>query len=308
MKFDLSRSITIDSNIEKVLEQIKDFKHWGKWSPWSICEPDHKVSYSGTAGETGHSMKWDGKVIGSGEMKIEEVDGHKINYDLQFFKPWKSSSKSQLEVTKDGDKTKVTWSMQSSMPFFLFWMIGTMKSWIEMDYDRGLAMLKEICEKRKINAKTTNEGLVNFEGFSYVGVENSGPMEKMPKKMETDFKKLHKLLESNGKSAKQWITIYTNINMKTKTFTWIAACSAEDLEGLDLGSEFVKESINTQKMLKIHHAGSYRFLGNAWSMGMMTVQGMKMKQNGKPFEYYLNNPMETAEDDLMTDIYFPIKK
>jgi effector-binding domain-containing protein len=308
MKYSIHREIIIDADIKKVFIQIKDFKHWCKWSPWSICEPDHKVRLSGNAGEEGHSMQWNGKIIGSGEINIEKVDAHKIEYDLQFFKPWKSSAKSQLKLEKLTNKTKVTWSMKSSMPFYLFWMIGMMKSWIEMDYDRGLMMLKELSEKGKIKAKTTNEGLSTFGGFSYVGLINESSMADMPKKMGTDFKKILKMLQSNGKTAKHWITIYTNTDMKGKTFKWISACSSEDLQDIDLGADFITGDIKEQKMLKIHHAGSYRFLGNAWAMGMMYLRGKKLKQNAKPFEYYINSPMETGEDDLKTNIYFPVKQ
>ncbi len=308
MKFDLNRSIIIDADIEKVFTHIKDFKHWSKWSPWSICEPDHKDTVSGKAGEVGHKMKWNGKIIGSGEQSIEKIEDYIIDYDLQFFKPHASKAKTRFILEKSGKKTKVTWTMDSSLPFFLFWMIGMMKSWIEMDYDRGLRMLKEICEKGKINAKTSNEGIIPFKGFSYIGIKSAATIENMPKKMQSDFNKLYNMLESKGKTAKHWISIYTKSDMKNKSFEWIAACSSEELAGIDVGEEFITGTIESQKMLKIHHSGSYTFLGNAWSMGMMYLRAKKLKQNAKPFEYYLNSPMETDEKDLKTDIYFPIKK
>jgi len=56
----------------------------------------------------------------------------------------------------DGDQTKVTWTMNGCVPIFLFFMIGMMKAWIGMDYERGLMMLKELAEKGKVDALTRN--------------------------------------------------------------------------------------------------------------------------------------------------------
>ncbi len=308
MKYDLSRSITIDVNIEKVRPLIEDFNHWAAWSPWSIIHPEHNSKIEGGAGQEGHTMKWDSDIIGSGQMMIEKKEGDSIDYDLQFFKPFKSKAKSIfiMEVLSD-NQTKVTWTMASSMPVFLFFMVKTMKSWIEMDYDRGLKMLKELAEKGSINAKTTNDGIVDFDGFSYVGVQTTSSMEDMPNNMKTDFGKLMELLEKTGARAEKWVSIYTKINMANKAFTYVAAASDEGLQGKDLGEGYLKGNIPSGKMLRITHKGSYNFLGNAWSMGMMHARAKKLKMRGKPFEFYVNSPKDTKEEDLVTYIYFPVK-
>lgn len=308
MKYHVERSITIDAKPEKVLPLIENFHNWNKWSPWTIVDPDHKSSVDGTAGQVGHKMSWDGEIVGSGAMDIEKIEGDTIYHNLEFFKPFKSKAKSSFIVEEDGDKTKITWTMDSSLPWFMFFMLGMMKAWIGMDYDRGLTMIKALVEKGTVNATTTNEGMVDFKGFSYVGLKGSATKDNMPKEMSAQFEKLMNDLEKVGAKAEKWIAIYTKVDMKTQTFTWIAAASDEDLKGKNMPQEYTTGEIPSQKMLKIQHKGSYNFLGNAWSMGMMYLQAKKIKQNGKPFELYVNNPQTTKEDDLMTEIYFPVKK
>jgi len=50
-------------------------------------------------------------------------------------------------------ETRVTWSMQSSLPFFLFFMRKSFENFVGMDYDRGLRMLKEQLESGKISSR-----------------------------------------------------------------------------------------------------------------------------------------------------------
>ena len=308
MKYNLARDITINASVDKVLPHITDFHKWKQWSPWSNCEPDHKQTIEGEAGKIGHKMRWDGEIIGSGEMVLEDMTDTTMSYDLQFFKPFKSKAKTKFIVEKlSENETKVTWTMDSSMPFFLFFMVKMMKSWIEMDYDRGLIMLKDMVEVGKIEATTTNEGIVPFEGFSYIGIQKTSTMENMPKEMEACFDKLMNDFKSKGKNAQKWICVYPKVDMANKMFTYICAASDEQLDGESLGDEYIKGNIATGNVFKVSHHGSYKFLGNAWSMGMMYVRGKKMKQTGKPFEFYHNSPHDTDEKDLRTDICFPVK-
>lgn len=111
----------------------------------------------------------------------------------------------------------------------------------------------------------------------------------------------------DGKIIGSGTCLYPKFNMKTMEVTYIAAVSDEDLQGIDLGTEYIKGRIEDSKMLEIKHNGSYEFLGNAWSMGMMSMQAAKLKGKMMPFEQYWNNPMEVSPEELKTSIYFPLK-
>ena len=95
--------------------------------------------------------------------------------------------------------------------------------------------------------------------------------------------------------------------MKNMQATYIAAVSDEDLSDLDLDADYIQGKINDAKMLEIKHNGSYEFIGNAWSMGMMTMQAKKIKGSGFPFEQYWNSPLEVKPEELKSSIYFPVK-
>ena len=89
--------------------------------------------------------------------------------------------------------------------------------------------------------------------------------------------------------------------------TYIAAVSDENIKDKDFGPQTASGRLDDSQALEIHHEGSYEFLGNAWSMGMMHLQAKKQKQKGFPFEMYWNNPKEVSPEELKSSVYFPIK-
>ena len=118
-KMHIEKSISIDAPVDKVFKVLNDYNTWSTWSPWLIMEPDAEVKVE----EGGKAYSWNGKLVGSGEMKMTAEDVNKsLHMDLTFLTPWKSQAKVWFEFESDGDKTKVTWFMDSSLPFFLFWM------------------------------------------------------------------------------------------------------------------------------------------------------------------------------------------
>ncbi len=145
--FTVQRSIEIDKSTDSVFALVADFNTWRNWSPWLSQEPECPVKIVGEPGKPGHKQSWDGNKIGSGHMELAEVvPGRTLRYDLFFIKPWKSQSKAAFMFEQEGQITKVSWSMEGTLPIFLFFMKKKMSTMVGSDYERGLAMLKELLE------------------------------------------------------------------------------------------------------------------------------------------------------------------
>jgi len=140
-----------------------------------------------------------------------------------------------------------------------------------------------------------------------VGLVNISHMVDMPPDMKADFGRIMADLSVAPQPPPHAVTIYSKVKMAKQLFSYISAVSDEGASTLTLADDYVSGRIPSQKMLEIRHRGSYRFLGNAWSMGHMVMRAKKMKNNGPPFEYYHNGPAEVDESELLTSIYFPIK-
>ncbi|MEM8944573.1 MAG: SRPBCC family protein [Planctomycetota bacterium] len=306
--YHIERWITIDAPEAKVRPAIGDFAEWPKWSPWLCMEPEAKLTYQGTPGQLGHGYSWQGEITGEGSMEITANTGSTMCMDLRFLKPWKSEAKVVMEIEPVGEsQTKVTWHMDGKMPFFLFFMIGMMKAMIGMDYERGLRMLKEYVETGTVNSKTEFAGIVEVPSCQYLGVEGECSTDQIGKSMGETMPKAHQLatendLELSGPPG----ALYHVFDMKggrCKYTNIMPVVSSKPISGAVTGE------IEPCKAIKVIHRGSYDHLGNAWSTAHSHLRYKKLKAHKTQcaFEFYPNDPEETPVEEILTEIYVPIR-
>lgn len=305
-KMNIERSILIKKKPDEIFPFLNNFENWPTWSPWLITEKDVKV----TVRDDKKYYEWEGDITGSGNMTItDEKENEKIDCDLMFLKPWKSKARTGFVLKAEEGGTRVNWWMESSLPWFMFWMKKMMISMIEMDYDRGLNMLKELVEEGKINSELDYKGESKFEGSKYIGIVTSCSTDQIGSKMEKDYGALMEYMSDkqdlmNGAP----FSIYHEWDFVNKKAKYTACIPVNNIpEGLP--SDMTRGEVPATKVAKLHHHGSYKHIGNAWSAMYSRKQAKKFKSNKKidPMEVYLNSPMDTPENELDTEILFATK-
>ena len=303
--FEVERSTLIGKPAEEVYATVRDFKTWPRWSPWLCAEPDCPLVFA----PDGNSYSWDGEIVGAGEMKVvAESENESIDYELKMTKPWKSVSKVRFRFGREGDRTRVTWSMEGSLPFYLFWMKGMMTSAIGMEYKRGLAMLKDLIRKGKVPSTLEFAGAGEFRGLVYVGIKNSCQISNIAEKMEADLLRLRKWVQDQHITPSGVpLSIYHKWSLTQGTTCYTIAFPVEKVPGW-LPENFVSGKIPVCQVQRIRHTGSYLHLGNAWSAGRASIRAKKWKSRRgiDPFETYDNDPNEVAEEELVTTVHFPM--
>lgn len=151
-KYDVSRSIEINRPKEDVFEYIKYLKKQQEWSPWAKKDPMMDKKFTGVDGEVGAISYWNGnKDVGEGEQEITKiVDGERVEGELRFLKPFKSTSDCYLDVAETGKgKTKVTWGFKGNnkFPMSIMMLFMSMDKAVGKDFEEGLQSLKSILEK-----------------------------------------------------------------------------------------------------------------------------------------------------------------
>ncbi len=303
-KIHISKSIRINTSKEKIKTFLADFHNWKNWSPWLICEPEATVNYA----EDGKYYKWEGNRVGVGEMKVIKESEDKIDYDLTFLKPFKSKAKVYFEFNEDGEGTKVTWLMDSALPFFLFWMKKSMITYVGMDYERGLKMLKEELEEGKVHSTLEFVGKNNFEACNFIGIKTETTFSNIGTSMEKDFTKLHEYMTAqNIEAVGMPFSEYQKFNAVKDKVVYVAGFPVKEKSG-NLPNEFFYGSFPKLNMHTVRHVGKYDHLGNAWSAIMMMERSKEFKKNKKgfPLEIYKNDPTKTPAEELVVDISMPI--
>lgn len=305
-KINLEKSIIINAPIDKVFNEVNNFDNWPSWSPWLVVEKEAAVNVE----PDGKSYSWEGNRIGSGNMSIEkEVANQSIYCDLLFLKPWKSKAKTHFifETTKEG--TKVIWVMNSSLPFFMFFMKKMMISLIGMDYERGLRMLKDKVENGKVDCDLNLIGKQPFNQYNFVGSKSKCSFESLGTDMSEIIPVIKEFIKSHNVSTNnEMIAIYHKWDILNKEVTYTIGSQVNEIPAT-LTHNLISGLIPKLKVNIVEHTGKYQHIGNAWSMQMMMSRNKEFKQNKKvdPFEIYKNSPYDTPNEDLITQIIFPLK-
>ena len=309
-KYHIAKSIEIAAPPERVFECVADYGTWTTWSPWLIAEPTAKVTVSKPSNAIGSTYAWVGDVTGEGILEHKRLEPGRLMVDeLRFIKPFKSTNTTSFELKPTAKGTHLTWSMDSSMPWFLFWMIPMMKTFIGMDYSRGLAMIKDLLENGKINSKVIQHGVENMNGFKMAGIARVCKVEETGKSMSAAFGEAQREFSRLGlPTDKGMISVYTKFKIKQGEFHYVSGFIIPESTTIPAGSALTTWSMPTSKVFRIEHIGPYKHLGNGWSVANMQCRGKKLKQQKYgTFEIYRNNPDTTPEHEIKTDIYLPLK-
>lgn len=150
--YDVFRSVEIARPKAEVFSYLRSLQNMDEWSPWAKKDPNMEKRFTGTEGEVGSQSYWNGnKDVGEGEQEIKKIiDGERIESELRFLKPFKSTSDCYTNVEDVGNgKTKVTWgfSGKNKFPMTIMSLFKSMDSMVGKDFEEGMASLKEVLEK-----------------------------------------------------------------------------------------------------------------------------------------------------------------
>ncbi len=98
--------------------------------------PEAQVTVSADPKSVGSTYEWKGNIMAQVRLLTETHSRQLIDDELLFLKPFKSKAQVRFELAPTSRGTKLTWVMDSSLPWFMFWMIPMMKTFIGMDYRR----------------------------------------------------------------------------------------------------------------------------------------------------------------------------
>jgi hypothetical protein len=244
----------------------------------------------------------------------DEVQDQNVDLALIFLKPFKSKAKVRFEIEPKGEGCRVSWSMDSSMPFFMFFFMDMMRAMIGMDYERGLEMLKDYAEKGSVPSKIIETGASVFKGGAYVGITTEVPMSELGEAMTRDFARIKAELDQRGITpAGPAFSIYKEWKISKASAVYTAGIivpPSTELAGSELESGTIPE-LNT---FVLTHLGPYRHLGNAWSCGMQMARGKEFAQSKKhkPFEVYAMGPngrvpSGESDENTETEVHFPLR-
>jgi uncharacterized protein YndB with AHSA1/START domain len=148
----LTRSTVIAAPAAAVFAQVNDLRKWDDWSPWAKLDPNAKITFSGPQAGVGASFRWDGNdKVGAGTMTItESKPDTRIATRTDFVKPFEGTSHADFIFSETGGKTNVIWTMSGTNNFIgkAMCLVMSMETMLGPDFERGLAQLKRVAERK----------------------------------------------------------------------------------------------------------------------------------------------------------------
>ena len=276
-KIPISRTQVMASPIEKVFEVLRDIHSCPDWSPWLIADPDFKLDVQNDY------YSWEGAISGSGRMDLVRGEANEsITYDLSFVKPWKSQARIHISLAVKGDATEVTWTLEHSLSFFLFWKKKSIQAYLEVDYDRGFLMFKNLIETGSVPSHLEFLGREPSPSFVGVGIKRSGSMNGFEQDIETSYKEVKDYYPEG-----QVFSVYYTWDLVRKEVAYFIGVRLDKTPGvIPDGMELI--NVPGMEVYALRHRGPYSHLSNGWSAGRMHGRAKIFRQSKRfpPFEIY----------------------
>lgn len=148
----LESSIVIDASPEMVYEEAINIKKMDAWSPWYNIEPS-AFSYEGPEEGIGAISKWvsENPDLGVGSLTIIEAVPNQSLKTKMVFEGFNGTFNSRLNLTPEGDATKVVWGYDYSeldLTARFFMSLMDINEQMTPMFEKGLADLKGIVESK----------------------------------------------------------------------------------------------------------------------------------------------------------------
>ncbi|UCF97572.1 MAG: GyrI-like domain-containing protein [Spirochaetaceae bacterium] len=135
-------------------------------------------------------------------------------------------------------------------------------------------------------------------------IRTSTPVEKLPEVMGSSFGEIMQVMGSAGtQPAGPPFAMYHNMDMSNLDVE-MGFPVARKTEGR---GRVKAGTLPGGKAAAILHMGPYDRIGEAYEQLTAFVKEKGLEPQSICYEFYLNDPAETAPEELQTEIYFPLK-
>lgn len=305
--YKVERSIFIKADKMVIYDLTSNFNKWNLWVAWNR-EMDSTVVFelSGEMGKPGAQWKWNGQILGNGEMTLTELQpGQFVGYDLAFDQG-KYTSKGGFNFEESGDSVKITWFDTGDLGFnpIARYMGLMMERMMGPDFEKGLSKLKLVAEERTNWPKI--EEIVMQEQIAALIRDSAGPA-TYTSVMGNGYGEIMSFLQANKLEAKGspfaiYIT-WDSITMNASFDLGIA------IDKIVPGKGRIRvETLPAQKAVMAAYFGSYENTAATYYILDKYCKEGELECVGGPWEIYITDPMiEKDTSKWETRIVFPIK-
>jgi effector-binding domain-containing protein len=199
--YKVERTVSVEATKSLVFRHIQYWKYWGAWSPWAAMDSTMKVTVEGADGTEGSAFKWTGRKTGEGIITNAGVKpAETLYYRMRFIKPMKSEADGYVGVAGADGATTVTWGFtgRTPYPWNAIHLFMNMERRLGGDFEKGLGLLKTVCEKEMAQVLRYKIETVPFPARTYAAVRKTLTMDRIPAFFAESIPALMRALGNGG--------------------------------------------------------------------------------------------------------------
>ena len=312
----LERTEVVDAPASAVFALVDDFHRFNDWSPWASLDATATYTYDGPRTGVGARLSWagDSRAVGTGSQEIvESVPYEKVRTRIEF--GGQGGADATFEIVPQDVGTRVTWRFRTDLGwnplgryvgFFIRKAVGA-------DFARGLANLKELAESLpKVDFAGLDVEEVTAEPATVAYVATTAPKDDaaaISAAISKAYGEVVKFMRANDLAQVAPPVTIDTAWAEGDVYAFEAAIPvgrAPDRK-VPEGSVVKVKQTYSGPALKAVHTGPYSGMTRTYEQLFAYAAAHGYERADAPWDRYVSDPADTPENELVTEIYLPVK-
>ena len=310
----VERSVVIDAPPCVVFAQVNGFRDFNDWSPFMAVVPDAEYSFEGPDFGVGSKISWrvtDPKPETGSQIIVASTPYERVDVELNLGRQGGAQASYLLQPENGG--TRLTWTFDTD---FGLNIVGryfglVLDRQLGPLYAQGLANLKRIAEDLpKVDWSDIDIGIAEVPSttIAYSTGESSREPADIAAALGAAYGRVAVFVSANGLQIDgQPIAINNYWDDRGYGFDAGLPVSGTPTRGAGPGSAVRMGETYGGRVVRAVHVGPYTGLEDTYHKIEAFMITHKLEGNGRSWDIYVSDPGNTAEDELVTEVYQPVK-
>ena len=302
----------IDAHAATVFALLNDFRRASVWMPLTETDPNVRIDYSGARRGEGATMTWVGAIVGSGTQTVAESRPYEhVGIVMSPGEP--AEARTWFNLAPGTGTTVVTWGFETDYGANIVgrYFASMLGSVVARDYQRGLERLKELAESlpdADFSAIDIEHLEVEATQIAYLQTTSRPEAGAMSDAMGRAYFRILNFIDRHGlDDAGAPMSITRTFSGSELVFD--AAIPVRGVTDSTPRDGYVKVGFTYEgSVIRVRHVGSYEALSGTHRKIAAYLAAYGIERNGAAWESYISDPGEVPEEELLTYVYYPIKR
>ncbi len=310
----VERSVVIDAPPCVVFAKVNGFQSFNDWSPFVAVVPEAEYEFTGPDFGIGAKIAWtatEPKPEMGSQTIVASTPYERVDVELDL--GTQGFAQSTYLLQPEGDGTRLTWAFDTDFGLDIFgrYFGLILDRQLGPLYAQGLANLKRIAEGLpKIDWSDIEIGIANVPSrtIAYTTGNSGREPGDIAAALGAAYGRVAVYVTANGLHLDgQPIAISNYWDDRGYGFDAGIPVSGTPTRGAGPGSPVRMGETYGGRVVRAVHVGPYMGLQDTYEKVYAFVKVHDLESNGRSWELFVSDPGNTPEDELITQVYFPVK-